>query len=540
MLPKQYSDAPLWLVGLARFFFACRSRWADFCYRRSSHFLPQPIRIIMKKDIFLAICLSFLFFINAEAQNSLKLSPEQVAVVERLKEDIPRYTLHPENRPDNIENILGNLDPILVGRNVVFAKHSLDHIGINNIFTREQFTAWREQIDRMYDSYVELTGTTPGRGKIVYVQISTATRGFAALGTFTVGVSRGAGTGSWCSIAAHELAHVFSFHRDWNIDSESIADLFSCYVLETIPESRYGSTRGSQYRKNKYARLLRDFRNGKIEPFRESHVYSSAFELYLNGLVDIVGWETYKKTFRSYHSGTSIPVKRFVPNKGKGQTDRHAGAREFFDRLAHFHDEARASNIQVLRNIPAVGRNLTGAQALRSLSDRGVLLDRYFCDTSDLNVVWEGNKAIPFIDLTNPPAGVRSVDMMRAKWESTGGGTPRRGLYSDGRQPEFDGKTFKSALYGGSTTSSLTFDLGGNWNTFRSGYGQGNMSGALGFFIIHGDNKELFRSALIRDHNLRRVEVNVTGVKRLELITERPDGGTYGGGGIWIEPTLER
>jgi len=58
-----------------------------------------------------------------------------------------------------------------------------------------------------------------------------------------------------------------------------------------------------------------------------------------------------------------------------------ARAHEFFDRLAYFHDLARQDPV-LARNIPAMGRNLTGAQALRSLPDRGRLLDEHFTVTT--------------------------------------------------------------------------------------------------------------------------------------------------------------
>jgi len=59
-------------------------------------------------------------------------------------------------------------------------------------------------------------------------------------------------------------------------------------------------------------------------------------------------------------------------------------------------------------------------------------------------------------------------------------------------------------------------------------------------FVVRGDGKELFRSPVIRDHRLRRLEVDVSGVHILELIVE--DGGDGGNSdwGLWIEPTLER
>ena len=100
------------------------------------------------------------------------------------------------------------------------------------------------------------------------------------------------------------------------------------------------------------------------------------------------------------------------------------------------------------------------------------------------------------------------------------------------------GQRFESGLYA-HAVSSYKFNLGGNWKTFKSGYGiQDKMPGSV-VFVVLGDGKELFRSPLIRDHTLRRLEVNVTGVKILELIVEDNGNHNYDWA-VWIEPALER
>ena len=105
--------------------------------------------------------------------------------------------------------------------------------------------------------------------------------------------------------------------------------------------------------------------------------YNNAYDFYMFALVDIVGWQTFIKTTQSYRNDTYVPTKGYAPDREKGQTVHNVRAHEFFDRLAHFHDEARKDPV-LARNIPAAGRNLTGAQALRSLSDRGKLLAEHF------------------------------------------------------------------------------------------------------------------------------------------------------------------
>jgi hypothetical protein len=157
---------------------------------------------------------------------------------------------------------------------------------------------------------------------------------------------------------------------------------------------------------------------------------------------------------------------------------------------------------------------------------------------------------IHLFDLRHQPADVREVDLTWAKWDSarTDRDTPMRG-----RTPVFEwlnqdgvlrvgGRRFESGLFT-HAESLYQFDLGGNWQTFRSGYGiQDGMvaHGASVAFVVRGDGKELFRSPVIRDNRLRRLEVDVTGVNILELIVEDGGDGVHADWGVWIEPTLER
>jgi hypothetical protein len=356
-----------------------------------------------------AACLLILLLAaNAEAQQNTQLSPNQVAAVEHLKKHLLEVTEVTQNfgltrkgtseRRKLVESKLSNLDPILVGKHIIFSKEWLDYIDTGNppVITRQQFEVWRDRIDRAYDCYTDLIGRKAvAKGIIVFIDIRDGKKANAYV-TIQFGRDdvigyhlKDVAGGSWSLTMMHELAHMFQGGThgtgDWNMDTESTACLLPAYILETIPEARYRIWDGTKYRKDQYERALRNFRENRIEALRGSHHENpgSVCELYLHGLVDVVGWETYKKTIQSYHNGTRVPTERFVPDKEQGQTWQHARAREFFDRLAYFHDEARASNDpQVLENIPAEGKSLTGVQALRSLPDGGELLDKYFSKNS--------------------------------------------------------------------------------------------------------------------------------------------------------------
>jgi len=145
------------------------------------------------------------------------------------------------------------------------------------------------------------------------------------------------------------------------------------------------------------------------------------------------------------------------------------------------------------------------------------------------------------IDLLTQPADVTRVDLTWAQWVSanTGWGPARRGSVPETGTLEVGGRFFTSGLYA-HAPSSYVFNLGNHWKTFKSSYGIRDDNPGSVVFVVRGDGRELFRSALITDHRLRQLEVDVTGVQRLELIVE--DGGNGNGGdwGIWIEPALER
>ena len=60
-------------------------------------------------------------------------------------------------------------------------------------------------------------------------------------------------------------------------------------------------------------------------------------------------------------------------------------------------------------------------------------------------------------------------------------------------------------------------------------------------FVIKGDGKELFRSALVRlaDGEVP-IDLEVSGVQTLELVTDTGSDGGGGDWGLWIAPSLVR
>lgn len=89
--------------------------------------------------------------------------------------------------------------------------------------------------------------------------------------------------------------------------------------------------------------------------------------------------------------------------------------------------------------------------------------------------------------------------------------------------------------------SFMNYDLGGNFIKFTTDYGIDTEAGGKGtaIFEIYGDDKLLFTSEKIgRYDNPRHTEVDVTGVKKLGLVTTDAGDGKDDDHTDWLRPTL--
>ena len=104
------------------------------------------------------------------------------------------------------------------------------------------------------------------------------------------------------------------------------------------------------------------------------------------------------------------------------------------------------------------------------------------------------------------------------------------------------GKIYASGLYAHSP-SRYVFDLGGQWKILRgeAGLHTAHQPYAAGVvFVIKTDGKEVFRSPVIRGAARASYEVDVTGMKTLELIVDKAGNRNGGNWGLWLDPTLSR
>ena len=301
------------------------------------------------------------------------------------------------------------IDPILAGKNIIFSERWLPIIGNNRDtqVTPQQFRAWIDQLDTVFNTYEGFVGRKPHnqRGIIVVdlipqaeLMTSTSPSGVGNAHEHNNGViciNRDSEYFKWflsnirtqstpTRLMLHEMAHSFaSIHfkpSPW-AECEAAVNFLMSYAMEKggfkygIPPDEIS---GIRHRRDRIQWAINNLRAGNIKDF--DYGCGTAYDLYLLGLPNVVGWDTVKAAVRSYQDNQFEVTKTSAPS-GREQGTRHANARslahELFDRVAHFHDEARA-NPELARNIPRSGQNLTGAQALRSLPDKGELLDKYF------------------------------------------------------------------------------------------------------------------------------------------------------------------
>jgi len=200
---------------------------------------------------------------NAVAQNT-RLSPEQNETMRQLiAQGYGRLC-----GGDRFEDAIKDIDPILVGRNVVFSNNWLRHIGLNNRLTRQQFERWRIMADEIYDCYEKLTGRPPKYGKKVFIDVNRFD-GWAHAHSNRVCFSeealirdgakqiREGSTWAMC----HELGHIFSFGKDWEIEPEVAAHFLHFYWYETT--GRRYSGLGAKIRREHTERAWRAYHETK-------------------------------------------------------------------------------------------------------------------------------------------------------------------------------------------------------------------------------------------------------------------------------------
>lgn len=87
--------------------------------------------------------------------------------------------------------------------------------------------------------------------------------------------------------------------------------------------------------------------------------------------------------------------------------------------------------------------------------------------------------------------------------------------------------------------SRLVFHTAGDWKRFISMIGL-QRGGGSAVFVVRGDGRELYRSSLLQNDETAMVNVDITGMKTLELVTEASPDGNGHAWSVWFDPQLRR
>lgn len=132
--------------------------------------------------------------------------------------------------------------------------------------------------------------------------------------------------------------------------------------------------------------------------------------------------------------------------------------------------------------------------------------------------------------------------LSNAKWESAKVGYHRptvNRLPNESLVLAVGGQLFARGIYA-HAPSRHEYDLGGRWKklTGQVGLASGNSGSVV--FVLHGDDKELWRSKKLTEADLASLALDVAGVRRLTLTVEDGGDGNRSDWGVWVEPTLAR
>lgn len=147
----------------------------------------------------------------------------------------------------------------------------------------------------------------------------------------------------------------------------------------------------------------------------------------------------------------------------------------------------------------------------------------------------------PLAELPRDEAGWVAVSGAAFRTATTGWGRPLRDqVLMERGGPCFiqvGGQFFEQGLFA-HAPSRYELEIDRKYARFRTGYGlQDGHKGSV-VFVIRGDGRELFRSPLIQDNVPRNLDLDVEGIRVLELIVETGEDGPGSDWGVWLEPRL--
>jgi hypothetical protein len=109
----------------------------------------------------------------------------------------------------------------------------------------------------------------------------------------------------------------------------------------------------------------------------------------------------------------------------------------------------------------------------------------------------------------------------------------------DSRLLEAGGEIYATGIYA-HAPARHEYDLGGKWEKFRGRVAMAAGNDGSVQFELRGDGRELWKSKVLKAEQSAVFDVDVTDVKKLELLVDPTADGNRADWGLWLEPELVR
>ncbi len=111
----------------------------------------------------------------------------------------------------------------------------------------------------------------------------------------------------------------------------------------------------------------------------------------------------------------------------------------------------------------------------------------------------------------------------------------------DGVFLRLGGHIYDKGLYA-HASSRYVFPVAEKWQRFRATIGLRDGASAQGsaIFIVRGDGKELYYSPILRAGGTEEIDLEIAGVKELELLADGAEGHNHNCWAIWAAPRVSR
>jgi len=284
-----------------------------------------------------------------------------------------------------------DLDPLLVGRNVIFAPEWLEYVGDGQtaLITRKNFAMWRDRMDIVYDGFAWLTNDLPKLGQRTIIRLE-PDEYFRQFHQMTVSAHAHRNTSeicysrdfvevalnriqkfqTWDFTLIHEIGHQFTFdvnndghNESWVPETESLSNLLVSFAMEHLGakiltselinnEKVIVDEDGNERRVTKWENLpeilsgdhLRryilymasnEINNPDIETrafaTRANNTYS-VFDYKLHKPIDCFGWGPFRQTLQNWqHHGSSCMHN--IASRLLAEKAYHIGGKENVDKL---------------------------------------------------------------------------------------------------------------------------------------------------------------------------------------------------------------